>query len=291
MSVASGLRVGWLREHVFAQETQALGARAYQAVNRWLLGQGGRPRFKGKGHGLHGLACKDRSGALRILGDGAGLQWGKGLALPFAFDQANPYHWWAAWHVSEGRLRFCRIVRARVQGRWTFAAQLVLDGAPLVRFRVGEGLVGLDVGPATVAVVAEQGTWKETFCAELDDKAQELRRLQRKLDRQHRAGSPACFDPHGRHRKGAAGGGAGLGGPPRPTARSPRCTGAWPHTAGPCTAASPTASSARAPPSTPRSCPTARSSAALAAVSAAGRRGRSSPCCPARLQALAGRSR
>jgi putative transposase len=204
-SVASGFRVGWLREHVFAQEAQVLGARAYDACNRWVLGQRGRPRFKGKGRGLHSLAGKDLQGALRISADGSGLQWGRGLVLPFAFDLASPYHWWAAWHVGEGRLRFCRIVRTRIRGRWTFAAQLVLDGVPLVRYQAGEGLVGLDVGPSTVAVVSNTGAWKETFCAELDDEAAELRRLQRHLDRQHRAGSPACFDPQGRHYPGRCG--------------------------------------------------------------------------------------
>jgi putative transposase len=202
MSVASGFRVGWLRDKVFAQEAQVLGVRAYDACNRWVLGQRGRPRFKGKGHGLHSLACKDLQGALRIAADGSGLQWGQGLVLPFVLDNHNPYHWWAAWHVSNGRLRCCRIVRTRVRGRWTFATQLVLDGVPLQRYQAGEGLVGLDVGPSTVAVVSDTGAWKETFCAELDDKAAELRRLQRRLDRQHRAGSPACFDEHSPHQQG-----------------------------------------------------------------------------------------
>ena len=201
-SVASGLRVGWLREKVFAQEAQVLGKRAYDVVNRWVLGQSGRPRFKGKGHGLHSLACNDLYGALRISADGGGLQWGAGLVLPFAFDHSNPYQWWAAAQVGAGRLRSCRIVRGRVRGRWVYVAQLVLDGRPLSRYQVGGGLVGLDVGPSTVAVVTDQGAWKETFCAELDHKAVELRRLQRRLDRQHRAGSPACFDDAGRHRKG-----------------------------------------------------------------------------------------
>jgi len=69
-------------------------------------------------------------------------------------------------------------------------------------YQAGDQLVGLDVGPSTVAVVSDQGAWKETFGAELDHKAKELRRLQRRLDRQHRAGSPACFDDAGRHRNG-----------------------------------------------------------------------------------------
>jgi putative transposase len=202
MSVASGFRVGWLREHVFAQEAQVLGARAFDAVTRWLLGQRGRPRFKGKNRGLHSLACKDHTGALWIAADGSGLRWGRGLVLPFALDERDPYQWWAAWHVAQGRLRYCRIVRTMMRGRGVYHAQLVLDGEPLQRYQTHDGLVGLDIGPSTVAIVSDQGAWKETFCAELDDKAAELRRLRRRLDRQHRAGSPACFDEEGRHLQG-----------------------------------------------------------------------------------------
>jgi hypothetical protein len=267
-----------------------LGERAYQAVNRWVLGQGGRPRFKGKGHGLHSLTGKDLQGALRVSPDGAGLQWGHGFVLPFAFDQRSRYQWWAAWHVGEGRLRSCRIVRTRVNSRWTYAAQLLLDGSPLRRYQAGEGLVGLDVGPSSIAVVTDTGAWKETFCAELDDKAQELRRLQRRLDRQHRAGSPDCFDSRAATGPAAAPG-SDPGEPPRPPAGFKSCTGGSPPTAGPCMATSRIASSARAQRSAPRSCPTRGCSAALAAVSAAGRRERSSPCCPARLPVPAGRSR
>jgi Putative transposase DNA-binding domain len=131
------------------------------------------------------------------------LQWGAGFVLPFAFDPSSPYRWWAAAHVASGRLRSCRIVRSKVRGRWVCTAQLVLDGKPLARNQVGAGLVGLDVGPSTVAVVSNAGTWKEALCGELDDKARELRRLQRRLDRQHRVGSPTCFHEGGRHKAGS----------------------------------------------------------------------------------------
>jgi putative transposase len=288
MSVASGLRVGWLRERVFAQEAQVLGARAYDAVNRWVLGQRGRPRFKGRGHGLHSLACKDRYGALRIAADGIGLQWGSGLVLPFAFDHASPCQWWAAAQVADGRLRFCRIVRTKVRGRWVYAAQLVLEGRPLVRYQVGEQLIGLDVGPSTVAVVSDQGAWKETFGEELEDKAVELRRLQRRLDRQHRAGSPACFDEHGRHTTGACHWHVRSQRAQRTQAQFHELQRGMAEHRRRCTATSPTASSAKAGPSTPRSSPTGRCSAPLGAAWAVGRRACSSPPSPARLQAPAG---
>jgi hypothetical protein len=205
MSYASGCRVTWLRELVFAQEAQVLGRRAYEAVNRWVTGERGRPRFKSLSRGLHSLEAKDLTGALRIgqASDGrAGLQWRKGFVLPFRLDEGDPCHQWAAIHVAAGRLLRCRITRTRILGRWTFRAQLVLDGTPLQRYQSGRQLVGLDIGPSEIAVVSDHGAFKETFCAELADHQREIRRLQRRLDRQHRAGSGSCYDERGRHRRG-----------------------------------------------------------------------------------------
>jgi putative transposase len=79
-SFASGLRKSWVREHLPAQETQNLGARAFDAVRQCHLGRKGKPRFKSTRRGLHSLAAKDGNGALRPKIDAAGrlvgLQWG-----------------------------------------------------------------------------------------------------------------------------------------------------------------------------------------------------------------------
>ena len=64
-SYASSLRQSWVREHLPAQETQNLGARAFDAVRQWHLGRRGEPRFKPTKRGLHSLAAKDGHGALR----------------------------------------------------------------------------------------------------------------------------------------------------------------------------------------------------------------------------------
>ena len=73
MSVGSSFRTAERREKIGSQEAQVLGRRAYQAVNRWILGLGGKPRFKNKSHGLHSLECKDRNGDLRLSADGRHL--------------------------------------------------------------------------------------------------------------------------------------------------------------------------------------------------------------------------
>ena len=51
-SYASSLRKSWVREHLPAQETQHLGARAFDAVRQWHLGKRGKPRFKNARRGL-----------------------------------------------------------------------------------------------------------------------------------------------------------------------------------------------------------------------------------------------
>jgi hypothetical protein len=58
-SFASSLRRSWVREHLPAQETQNLGARAFDAVKRWHFGGEGKPRFKPAMRGLHSLAAAD----------------------------------------------------------------------------------------------------------------------------------------------------------------------------------------------------------------------------------------
>ena len=117
-------------------------------------------------------------------------------------DAGNPLHVHALAAIDEGRVLSVRLVRRMIKGREYYDAQLVCDGDPADRYETRLGVVGLDLGPSTVAAVSDQGAFLETFCEGLDRDEAEVRRLQRKLDRQHRAGSPDCFDTHGRHRTG-----------------------------------------------------------------------------------------
>jgi transposase len=62
--------------------------------------------------------------------------------------------------------------------------------------------VGLDLGPSTIAVVAEQAALLQPFCPEVTPNWQRLRRLERQLDRQRRATNSEHFDERGRVKKG-----------------------------------------------------------------------------------------
>ncbi|MHB1503183.1 MAG: nuclease/transposase family protein [Acidimicrobiales bacterium] len=206
-SYGSSLRKAFVRGHVGAQEAQVLAERAYDAANSWFVGLRGRPRFKAKGHGLHSLVVKDGNGDVRISEDGAGITWA-GLELAFVLAPSDPVYWWAAIHVAAGRLLRVGITRTPIRGRPTYRALLVLDGVALQRYEVGGELVTLDPGLGYANAVTDTGVYREQLAGPNGsdpgigfDRAR-IRRLSRKLDRQHRAASPECFDEQGRHVKG-----------------------------------------------------------------------------------------
>ncbi len=221
-SFASSLRKSWVREHLPAQETQNLGARAFDAVSQWHVGRKGKPRFKSSKRGLHSLAAKDGHGALRPKTDEAGgligLQWGAGFVVPIAAaavsgrrgkEQQTELAEIEAL-IAAGKVLSTRIVRTVINGADTYRMQLVCDGHPTRRHPVGVGRVSFDLGPSQIAVAVQcvDGSWSgwvEPLADAIRLDTRRLRRAQRHLDRQHRAGSPDCFKPDGTHVSGRCG--------------------------------------------------------------------------------------
>jgi len=218
-SFASSLRRSWVREHLPAQETQHLGARAFDAVRQWHVGRKGKPRFKPAKRGLHSLAAKDGNGALRPKTDEAGrlvgLQWGAGFVVPMTPAAASGRRGQEQQAelaeierlIAAGNVLSARIVRTVIDGRDTYRMQLVCDGRPTRRHAVGDGQVSFDLGLSQIAVAVRRADgswsgWVEPLADAIRLDTTRLRRAQRRLDRQHRAGSPACFNRDGVHTTG-----------------------------------------------------------------------------------------
>ena len=217
----SGLRLTWVRHHVGAQEAQRLATRAFDAVNRWNLGKGGKPRFKNARRGLRSLECKDRCGDMApVLDNGhlVAVRWSDTVipVAPIPEHPSSRADREAAGErarlealIAAGGLLSVRMVRNIIRGRPTLRAQFVVDGRPPVRHRVGTGTISPDVGPSAISVVVSDAQGNPVpdaighyvLAEGISDHSARIRRLQRHLDRQHRVGSPGCFDGHGRHKK------------------------------------------------------------------------------------------
>ena len=101
-------------------------------------------------------------------------------------------------------VKYVRLVRRKLGERHRFSAQLVCQGTPYQKpqHHLGSGIVGLDLGPSTIAVASLQAAHLEPFCPEVAPDAKALRRLDRQLDRQRRANNPADYDERGRVKRG-----------------------------------------------------------------------------------------
>lgn len=209
--VAKGFRTGWIADHVDSTMAQALATRAYQAANRVCLGQAKKVRWKSRGRGLSSVEGKWNRSGLRFRlqdtkeGNQGWLVWGKD-EITACIDWQDP----VVAHGLRHHIKYCRLVRRRAsslraqgadQYGFQYAVQLVLEGRPYQKPKnaPGRGVVGLDLGPSTLAMVSEQGPARLLLLAEeLAPDARRRRRLQRKLDRQRRANNPDHFDLQGR---------------------------------------------------------------------------------------------
>jgi putative transposase len=193
---AQPLGQSWLGEHLDSLTIQKLASRAYDAANRVLLGKAKRVRFKGK-HQLDTVEGKVNTSGIRWCADR--IEW-KGLVLPARLDARDV----VLAHGLACPVKYVRLVRRKLGAKNRFYAQLVCEGVPFQKpqHALGQGVVGLDLGPSAIAVVAAQEALLQPFCPEVAPDAKALRRLDRKLDRQRRANNPENYDERGRVRKG-----------------------------------------------------------------------------------------
>lgn len=185
-----------LGKHLDINTIQKLATRAFQAAQQHAFGKRGRPRFKGH----------SQMDSVEGKSNAAGIRWREnrvewlGMEMEAIIDPTDP----VVAHGLAARVKYARLVRRKLNGRSRFFVQLICEGQPFQKpkNRPGEGMVGLDLGPSTIAAVGEQDAFLEPFCAELNPRRREIRRLQRHLDRQRRANNPGCFNADGTSKPG-----------------------------------------------------------------------------------------
>jgi hypothetical protein len=212
--LAKELRASLLADHLDVVLAQTLATRAYRALNRVCLGMAKRVRFKSKSRGLDSIENKRNDTGLRFVlqkpeeGHTGYLLWHD--------DQLRAIIDWNDPVVSHGlahTIKYARLVRRRAssprargadcQGE-RYYVQLILEGVPSQKPKhaVGSDIIGLDLGPASIAIVPREAEARLVpLCAELRPDARAIRRLQRRMERQRRAANPEHYDEQGRPKK------------------------------------------------------------------------------------------
>ncbi len=205
---AGKIKNSWIGEYLGINLAQKLATRAYQATEKLVYRKAKRVRFKSKNQ-LHSIEEKTNKTGIRWKGTGVQFQ---NYFIPGIFDQRDPVIQYAL----TKRVKYCRLVRRQIRGNAFYFVQLICEGLPLslqerkdlqshqgkVTLPATKGVIGLDLGPSTIAIVSEETASLHQFCRGLKEHQKELRKLQRKLDRQRRANNPQNFDKQGKVKLG-----------------------------------------------------------------------------------------
>ena len=184
-----------------AHECQRIAEHAFSSVEMYAFGVRGRPRFKGKNRPLHSLEGKSTGSSICWNSGARVLEWGN-LRLAARMPPKGRDPWLA--ESMRARTKYARVIWRSIKGRRRWFVQLAQEGQAPRKYETLDGaIVGLDVGPSTVAVYSEQGAALVPLAPEVQQPWAHCRAIQRAMDRSRRATNPQCFNADGMYKRGA----------------------------------------------------------------------------------------
>lgn len=181
------------RKHIDSMTAQKTASSVWKAVEKVLFGNGNTVHFR-RHDDFNSMEGKTNASGIRYVK--GRLVW-NGLEICIR-HRKDAYETEALRH----RVKYCRIIRRPVGTKNHYYLQLVLEGIPPVKHSCGTGRTGIDIGPSTAAVYAEDGYAKlDVLAREADTMERKKRMLQRKLDRSRRACNPGNYHPDGTVKK------------------------------------------------------------------------------------------
>lgn len=168
----------------------------WKAFEKFLFGNGKKLQYKKYG-AVNVLSGQRSRSSIRFYGDQV---WFNGLWLTVKRDPQNQYEQ----EMLLKRIKFCRIKRQYIKGRYKYYVQLVLEGMPALKRDIstgkiknplGIGKVGLYAGTRYLAYVSDEGSGIKKL-TDLSSFQEAKRNVTRKMNRSITAKSPeaSCCD-------------------------------------------------------------------------------------------------
>ncbi|MDO9234108.1 MAG: hypothetical protein Q8N02_05810 [Methylotenera sp.] len=190
---------GW-KDQLGSNVTQRIAEQVFAAMQQYAFGKRGRPRFKGNNRPLHSLEATTNAANIIWKPEVSCIEFGN-LTLPALLPSKpqDPY----LHQALTNKTKYCRVLWRNVNGERRWFMQLMQAGiAPIKHEQSCGEIVGLDIGPSTIAVVGNNSASLVKFCDTVVQPWKETRRLQRAMDRSKRATNPHCFNANGTWKKG-----------------------------------------------------------------------------------------
>ncbi|WP_431027815.1 RNA-guided endonuclease TnpB family protein [Lysinibacillus sp. LZ02] len=184
------------KQNIDSQAGQKMGTRAFQAFKKMMFGEAKKVYFKRYGE-MESVEGKSNKTGIRFINDM--LTW-KGLSIPVIVRKQDAY----AHLALQAKVKYVRIKRVFLKGKYVYYAQLILEGVPPqsynsegVKQQVGIGRVGIDIGTSTVAASSEKQVMLKGLAPNVVNYEKAIQRIQRKMDRSKRATNPLKYNDDG----------------------------------------------------------------------------------------------
>lgn len=176
---------------------QKLATSLWQAFEKVLYSDGEKIHFKRKTE-FSSIEGKNNTTGIRFK-NGI-VDYGPGLSIHLR-PKLNPKNLYEQ-RALQNRVKYCRIKRKCVRGKWKYYVQLIMEGyAPIKtdengvpKHYIGFGRVGIDIGTQTVAVVSQSNASLLELADRVQNIENELRLVNRAMDRSRRATNPQYFN-------------------------------------------------------------------------------------------------
>jgi len=184
----------WIGNHIDSSTAQKIATKAFKTADEYLYGKKGKPRFKGY---QRVRSIEGKSNASGIRWKEGFLVWsikgGKSIKLAPYFDLKDKHD--VEKQALACRVKYCRLIRKIQKGKKKWYLQLVLEGKAVQKQKnkVADGVVGLDIGPSTIAVASTKEAFLKPFCQELEENRLNVKKLQKRMSRSLRLTNPQNY--------------------------------------------------------------------------------------------------
>lgn len=182
--------------NIDSQAGQKIGTRVFNAFQKMMFGEAKKVYFKRYGE-MESVEGKSNKTGIRFVNNT--LIW-KGLSIPVIVRKQDVY----AHLALQDKVKYVRIKRAFLKGKYVYYAQLVVEGIPPQSYnseglkqQVGSGRVGIDIGTSTIAVCSEKQAMLKMLAPNVQTYEPVIQRIQRKMDRSKRATNPFKYNEDG----------------------------------------------------------------------------------------------
>ncbi|MBU3191953.1 transposase, partial [Clostridium bowmanii] len=167
---------------------QKIATRCFGAFQKLMFHIADKVHFKKYGE-MNSIEGKSNKTGIRFKDDK--LVW-NGLEINIIIKKIDTY----AQKAIQDRVKYCRIVRKMIRGKYKYYVQLVMEGIPPVKTdketgelkrNIGLGNLGIDIGTRTIAISSKNDVKLLPLCPEVENIQKNKNILQRKLDRQRRS--------------------------------------------------------------------------------------------------------